>query len=191
MIFNCCVLPVFSTHFLIERNYEFIIYVGVILFFLTVIIITNRKVYYPNTVLWALTLWAVMHMAGGSLYIGQTKLYEIMILPLSQTYPVFRYDQLVHIIGFAAATLTLFYVLKPLLRPELKTWTAVSIIVFTAGLGIGALNEIIEFVTSCIVPESGVGGYLNTSLDLVADLIGALLALVIIRIVHKVGPAGK
>ncbi len=191
MIFNCCALLVFSAHFLIKINYEFIIYIGVILFFLTVIIISNRKVCYPNTVLWLLTLWAVLHMAGGSLYLNNVKLYEMMILPLSQTYPVLRYDQLVHIIGFGAATLTLFYILKPLLQPELKTWTAVSIIVFAAGLGIGALNEIIEFVTSCIVPESGVGGYLNTSLDLVADFIGALLALIIIRIRHRAGPAGK
>ncbi len=191
MIFNCCALFLFSAHFLIERNYEFIIYVGVILFFVMVVIITNGKVRYPNAVLWGLTLWAVLHMAGGSLYINNVKLYEMMILPLSQTYPVLRYDQLVHITGFGAATLTLFYILKPLLRPELKTWTAVSVIVFAAGLGVGALNEIIEFVTSCIVPESGVGGYLNSSLDLVADFIGALLALIIIRIGHKAGPAGK
>jgi len=191
LIVTLLALVLFGSFFLIKRNYEFVIYVGVIIFFVTVIIITNRKVHYPNAVLWGLSLWAVLHMAGGSIHINRIKLYEMMILPLSKNYPVIRYDQLVHVIGFGAATLTLFYILKPLLRPELKTWTAVSVIVFAAGLGAAALNEIIEFVTSCIVPESGVGGYLNSSLDLVADFIGALLALIIIRIGHKAGPAGK
>ncbi|MFA5553809.1 MAG: hypothetical protein WCZ89_04415 [Phycisphaerae bacterium] len=44
---------------------------------------------------------------------------------------------------------------------------------------------IAEFFTSLIVPESGVGGYINTSLDLVADLIGAILAMFVIRIFER------
>jgi len=50
-----------------------------------------------------------------------------------------------------------------------------------AGLGTGALNEIAEFVVSTMVPRSGVGGYINTALDLCADLVGAILALLYIR----------
>jgi len=111
---NLVALIIFGFGFISKKNYEFIIYVAVIIFFILLIIFTNKKIYYPNPVLWGLTLWAVMHMAGGSLYIGGTKLYEVMILPLSKNYPVFRYDQLVHIIGFGAATLAMFYVLKPL-----------------------------------------------------------------------------
>jgi len=181
---NLIALFLFSSHFIIRKNYEFIIYIGVIIFFLALILITNKKVYYPNAVLWGLTGWAIMHMAGGSIYLGQTKLYELMILPLSQKYPVFRYDQLVHIIGFGAATLTMFYVLKPLLRADINRPIALSIIVVLTGLGIGALNEIIEFITTCVIPETGVGGYVNTSLDLVADFFGAVLALCILRLKH-------
>ena len=51
-----------------------------------------------------------------------------------------------------------------------------------AGLGIGAFNEILEFIVSICVPESGIGGYVNTSLDLCADLVGAVLGYVIIRV---------
>ena len=123
-------------------------------------------------------------MAGGSVFIKEVKLYEIILLPLSATIPIFRYDQLVHIIGFATATATMFYILKPLLRPQLKGFWALSIIIIFAGLGVGAFNEILEFVTSLIVPESGVGGYLNTSLDLVSNLIGAVLAMFIIRLTN-------
>jgi hypothetical protein len=42
-----------------------------------------------------------------------------------------------------------------------------------AGLGFGALNEVVEFFVTLMVPESNVGGYVNTGWDLVANLIGA------------------
>ena len=182
LIVNLMALTVFGSLFLIRSNYEFVIYIGVIIFFLILIAVTNARVYYPNALLWALTTWAIMHMAGGAVYINNICLYKIILIPLSTNIPIFRYDQLVHIVGFGAATVAMFYVLKPLLRPELDRFAVLSIIVVAAGLGIGALNEIVEFITSILVPESGVGGYLNTSLDLVSDLIGAVLAMVIIRI---------
>ncbi len=180
-----CALAVFSVHFVTRKNYEFIIYVGVIVFFLVVFIVTNPKVYYPNSVLWGLVLWAVMHMAGGSVRIRGALLYKIMIIQLSETYPIFRYDQLVHIIGFGVATISLFYLLKPLLRPNVRGWGALSIILVAAGLGVGTVNEIIEFIVSSIVPESNVGGYVNTSLDSISDLIGAVLAVGVIRLTNR------
>lgn len=182
---NLAALAVFAVLFFVRSNYEFVIYIGVIIFFLILIAATNHRVYYPNALLWALTIWAIMHMAGGAVYIKEVRLYEIILIPLSENVPIFRYDQLVHIVGFATATITMFYVLKPLLRPDLERFVALSIIVVAAGLGIGALNEIVEFITGVIVPESGVGGYLNTSLDLVADLIGAVLAMGIIRVSER------
>jgi putative membrane protein len=105
-----------------------------------------------------------------------------MLLPIvGDPYHIFKYDQFVHIVGFGTATLAMYYLLKPLLREDLKKWTALSIVVVMAGLGVGALNEIVEFAATVLVPETGVGGYINTSLDLVADLIGAIIALFYIR----------
>ena len=101
--------------------------------------------------------------------------------------PIFRYDQLVHIVGFGVATLVMHLLLKPHLRPGPTRWTALSIVIVMAGLGVGALNEIVEFAAVVLVPETGVGGYINTSLDLVADLIGALLALLYIRVRERRG----
>ena len=48
--------------------------------------------------------------------------------------------------------------------------------------GLGALNEIIEFIVTVFVPENNVGGYVNTALDLVFNLIGAVIAAVWIRL---------
>jgi len=179
---NLCAILSFGIYFIRNFNYEFIIYVGVITFFLLVIVFTNDKVNYPNYILWLLTLWFLMHMAGGSVRIKGILLYELILMPLSEAIPIFRYDQLVHIIGFGTATLVIYYLLRPLLRPDINGWWSLSIIIVSAGLGVGAFNEIVEFVVTIFVRETKVGGYMNTSLDLVSNFIGAIAALLFIRL---------
>jgi uncharacterized membrane protein YjdF len=172
----------FGLLFVSRKNYEFIMYVGVIVFFVVLIGATNARVNYPNGLLWGLAGWALLHLAGGGVTIGDGRLYDVMLIPLSATYPILRYDQVVHIFGFGVATLLMYRLLEPLLKPRPERWTALSIVIVMAGLGVGALNEIVEFGATVLAPETGVGGYLNTSLDLVADLVGALIAVVFIRI---------
>ena len=158
LVFNVIALIIFTIIFLSRKNYEFLIYVGVIIFFLALILLTNKKVDYPNVVLWGLTVWALLHMSGGGLFVGEKKLYELILIPIfGEPYNIFRYDQFVHIIGFGVATLAMFYVLKPILKNNLKKFVALSIIVVMAGLGVGALNEIIEFIAKLSLPETGVG----------------------------------
>jgi len=174
-------LILFVFIFLKRQNYEFLIYVGVIIFFMFLILTTNRKVNYPNILLWGLLTWAFMHMAGGGLFFGGIKLYEIILIPIvGEPYNIFKYDQLVHAVGFGVATFLMWHLLQPFLKEKIKKWTAISIVVVMAGLGAGALNEILEFTATVITPETGVGGYENTALDLVANLIGAIIAMIII-----------
>ena len=45
-----------------------------------------------------------------------------------------------------------------------------------AGMGFGAFNEIVEFVATLTVPDTNVGGYINTGWDLVANMVGAIMA---------------
>lgn len=171
-------LLVFSVYYFVIKNYEFIMYIFVIVFFLVLILFTNNKVNYSNTSLWGLTIWGTLHMAGGGIPVKGDVLYKLILIPITES--IFRYDQFVHIIGFGVATLIMFELLKPKLKP-IKYWTAISIVVVMAGLGIGAVNEIIEYVATLLAPETGVGGYDNTLLDLISDLIGALFALFVIR----------
>jgi len=177
-------VSLFAFFYISRKNYEFVLYVGVIIFFFIVILFSNKKLNYSNTSLWGLVLWAFLHMAGGSVQVNGVRLYELILIPISSTYNIFRYDQFVHIIGFGIATLVLYEVLKPLLKLPIKRKWAFSIIILMAGLGVGALNEIVEFTATIIVPQTGVGGFINTMLDLVSDLIGAILALFFILIKH-------
>lgn len=191
LVVNLCAIFSFGIYFIRNFNYEFAIYVGVIAFFLAVFIFINDKVYFPNYVLWFLTLWALMHMAGGSVHIKGTVLYKLILVPLSNTIPIFRYDQLVHIIGFGTATVAMYYLLRPLLRPDINGWWSLSIVVISTGLGVGAFNEIVEFLITVFVQETKVGGYLNTSLDLVSNFVGSIAALLFIRLTAAAPPVSR
>ena len=179
---NIISVIIFATISLKGRNYEFVIYTGVIIFFIIVITATYFKVPYSDACLFGLTVWAILHMAGGTLYIDGTKLYRLMLLPLSEKYPVLRFDQAVHIWGFGIATITMYCLLRPLLKENLNRFLALSIVLIMTGVGLGAFNEIVEFIITQIVAETGVGGYMNTMLDLTANLIGAILGMLYIRL---------
>ncbi len=181
LVINVGLLLAFGTVFLLKKNYEFVIYVGVIVVCLALVCVSFFRVRYSYATLLGLTIWSLLHMAGGGVYINGIRLYEIILIPLSQTYPILRYDQVVHIFGFAAATLTMFDLLRPLLKENLQHFVALSIVVIMAGLGVGAFNEIVEALVAATVPSSGVGGYVNTALDLISDLLGAILAMVFIK----------
>lgn len=185
LIVHSIALIIFTVIFLSRKNYEFLVYVGVILTAMFLIFYTNNRVDYPNSLLWGLTLWSVMHMSGGGLFIGGKKLYGIIILNIvGEPYNIFRYDQLAHIIGFGVATLLMYTIIKPILKDGHR-WAALSIVIVMAGLGVGAVNEIIEFTMTVVAPESGVGGYINNALDLIANLIGALIAMIFIYLSEK------
>lgn len=181
LLLNSALICGFGLVYLARRNYEFIIYVGVIVFFVLLIVATRRKVNYTTGALVALTVWAALHLAGGAIPVGDGRLYEVMLIRLSSRLPVFRYDQFVHIWGFGAATVVMYCLLSRSLARNGVGPVALSVVLAMAGLGVGAFNEIVEFLVSSAVPESGVGGYINTSLDLCADLMGACLGVVYVQ----------
>jgi putative membrane protein len=53
------------------------------------------------------------------------------------------------------------------------------------GSGLGAINEVLEFLAVVSVPDTNVGGYENTALDLVCNLLGALLAVIFLAFRRK------
>ena len=65
-----------------------------------------------------------------------------------------------------------------MLKKHMKKGQDNALIVFTilAAIGVGLLNEVIEFAM-VVFADAGeaVGGYYNTALDLVFNLIGAIL----------------
>jgi hypothetical protein len=181
-VINAVYLAGFAWRFLAQQNFEFVIYVGVVVAALVWIGLTLKRVTYSLSTLIGLTVWGLMHMAGGGVPVGAGRLYDVMLLPLSQSLPILRYDQVVHLWGFGVCTLLCYDLLMPQLNNRGRVPFSLGLVLVMAGLGFGAFNEILEFLVMCAVPKAGVGGYTNTSLDLCSNLIGALLASIWIRV---------
>jgi len=183
LIFTLIYLVISLFVFAGRANYEFLMYIGIIVLLFAIILLTSEKIAYPNFILWGMSIWGLLHMLGGGILINGSVLYSKILIPfIGQPYNILRYDQAIHILGFGIATLMIFVLLKPFLKFPIKKWTSISIITIMAGFGVGALNEMIEFTATVIMPQTGVGGFINTSLDLVSDFIGAILAMIYIKI---------
>ncbi len=123
--------------------------------------------------LWGMALWGFGHMAGGIVPLdGDRTLYNA-VLPVE----LFHFDRLVHAFGFGFATLLCGKVLMRWL-PEPRLGPGPAVLVVLAGLGVGALKEIVEFAATLMLPDTNVGGYVNTGWDLVFDLAGGVVAAV-------------
>lgn len=184
--FNAVYIFGFAAYYIYVQDYEFLWYVAVLLFLFALIGATLHRSKFTNAILWGLSVWGLLHMAGGGVQVGDGVLYALKLIPIVGTGEAFvlKFDQLVHFYGFAVATVVAHHLLAPQLKPR-ATRSVVYAVVFAAGLGLGALNEIVEFMAVLAFPETGVGGYYNTTLDLVFNGLGALTAVWYIHMKQK------
>ncbi len=167
-----------------RANYEFLIYIGAILIIVPVIVATHVKVRLSTGVLWGLSVWGFLHMCGGLMPVPEgwpihgdkAVLYSLWLIP-----SIFKYDHLVHAFGFGVTAWVCWQGLRAMLGGQAEPSWGRLFIVWAAGQGFGALNEVIEFAAVLAVPETNVGGYRNTGWDLVANLGGCTLAVLLIR----------
>lgn len=174
---NAAYILGFGAYYLLQENYEFLWYVAVMVFFFAVLVLTIKRVQLPLSILWGLSLWGLLHMAGGGVRIGDDVLYAYVVLPLIEQGELLliKYDQLVHAFGFGVTTLVVHHLMGRYVEPMRRGFVYFLLIVM-AGTGFGVLNEIVEFTAVLAFSETGVGGYYNTALDLVFNTLGAVLA---------------
>ncbi len=137
---------------------------------------------FSTGLLWCLSIWGLLHMAGGLLPLPEglpfngdkAVLYSLWLIP-----EYLKYDQVLHAYGFGISTWLCWQALSPLLRIPRPT-LGVLILCVLGGMGLGALNEVFEFIAVLLIPDTNVGGYMNTGWDLIANMIGSITAAVII-----------
>ncbi|MGI9516150.1 MAG: hypothetical protein ACR2NP_03815 [Pirellulaceae bacterium] len=176
-------------------NPEFVYYIVVMLVLIAGVLWMHSKVQLPMAALWALSVWGLAHMAGGLMPIPQSwpssgngnVLYNLWLLP-----GALKYDQLVHMYGFGIVTWICWVALSrtadthsDLGQPK----TGLLVLCVAAGMGFGALNEVVEFFATLLMPETNVGGYQNTGWDLVANMAGCVIAAIVICVVDRDSPA--
>ena len=176
-------LAVFTAWFFSIGNFEFIIYIVTMLVLLALIGSTLRVGEYPAPMLWALAIWGLLHCAGGGVPVGAKVLYATQLIPIvgngDTEMTLLKYDQIVHALGFGITAWVLWHVLTRHYPDTRHTWTAYAFPLL-ASTGLGATNEIIEFSAVVAVQDTGVGGYVNTALDLCFNAAGAVIAMLIV-----------
>ena len=181
-------LALFSAWFFSIGNAEFAIYIVTMLALMALLSATLRVGEYPARMLWALALWGLLHCAGGGVPVGDKVLYATQILPIlgdgSTEMTLLKYDQIVHALGFGITAWVLWHVLTRHYPDTRNTWTAYTFPALAA-MGLGAVNEIIEFSAVVIVQDTGVGGYINTALDLCFNGLGAVIAVLVIAATQR------
>jgi uncharacterized membrane protein YjdF len=191
-IFTAAYLLLATPFALRQQNTEFLFYIGVVLLLSLLVVALHRRVRLSAGVLWALSLWGLLHMLGGLVRLPESwptennsgVLYSLWLIP-----GVLKYDNPVHAFGFAVATQVCWECLRTV--PGIRPSFGILALCALAGMGLGSLNEIVEFAATLLIPNTNVGGYVNTGWDLVANALGALTTTLLIRIREKDRPAGQ
>jgi uncharacterized membrane protein YjdF len=176
-----------ALYFTREGNGEFFWYIGTMLVIVAFVVATIGKSSLPTWLLSLLSLWGLLHFLGGGLPVGNGVLYSYVVFPiwLDGDFTVLRYDQVVHFYGFGLVALVIYDLLR---RSTTLHNNWMGALAFFTAMGFGALNELIEFLAVLSVPETGVGGYYNTGLDIVANALGEICAAFIAPYLFKERP---
>ena len=132
------------------------------------VIYVDGRIPFSTNVLVLLSVVGFCHMAGGNLYIADVVLYEQIWLGFV------RYDHLIHAFGLGAAGLAVWEATRPMLPGDGGMRTAL-VVILGANM-IGVCIEIGEYLASLTPAPVRVGGYANNMQDLIANLLGALVA---------------
>lgn len=181
-LFNAVYIIAFAFYYISIKNYEFLWYIAVAVFFVLLIGLTLHKSNFDYIILWGLSIWLLLHMAGGGIRVGGNVLYALQLIPIYQSGEIFilKFDQFVHFFGFGVTTLVAYHLLKPYLNNK-TNYKVIYVLLVAISMGAGALNEIVEFMAVLAFPNTGVGGYYNTALDLVFNTFGAIFGVVLIH----------
>lgn len=175
-----------GAHFAADLNFEFIIYVALIVVILAVVFVTASRTKFPLWMLWLLSIWGLLHVLGGAIQAGDGALFAYRIYPfldLGEEFYILKYDQAVHFYLYGLVAVMAYHLLANRLDQKQNS-TLIFLFAVAASLGVSGLNEIMEFLISLNM-QNGVGGYENTMLDMCFNFAGALIAILIYFNVSK------
>jgi hypothetical protein len=137
---------------------------------LATLVVAFRTRALPAPVAIAAAASAVVHLAGGLVQVGDGVLYNTSPGP-----ELLRYDHAGHALGTFVGAQLVWELLVRDVHAVARRGPLVAVTVLAA-LGLGALNEAIEFVTTLTHGGSHVGGYTNTGWDLVTNTFAGVVA---------------
>ncbi len=160
---------------LILQNYEFLLYAVTVIILIIILYQTDQYFKFNKLGLWLFNIWLVLHILGGLASYDGVRFYDLILLDLvGEPYYILKYDQFVHFYCYIVIAMLMWSVIHSIVKQNISN-TVACIITILAASSLGALNEIIEFLAFIMLGTEGVGGYVNTAIDLVANLLGAIV----------------
>jgi putative membrane protein len=174
---NIAIVIGFGWYFLQQQNYEFVAYAGTIALVTAVLFGTLRWTGFSTGIIAGVTVWGILHMMGGSVMTPDGVLYAYRIYPFFDgggEFYILKMDQVIHAYLYGVVGVMFLHLLRE--RVGITTHTAlIAGVAIFASAGFSTINEIIEFLAAVNLPETGVGGYHNTVLDMIFNLAGATI----------------
>lgn len=130
----------------------------------------DRTAHFSGPVAWALSLSGLAHLVGGLLpspQPGAAVFYETWLVP-----SVLKYDQVVHAGVSAVLTVAAWQLVGAWIDEDRCSHAARAGLAAFVALGLGALNEAVEFLSALRFDDAFVGGFANTGWDLVFNAFG-------------------
>jgi uncharacterized membrane protein YjdF len=137
-------------------------------------IVWLRRVAVPGLLAAGLAAAAIVTLAGGLVNVGRNVLYNASAGPYSTTLGThfLQYDHFAHAyVSFVAVFACWVMLAAPHAGADQRG--ELLLVTLCAALGMGALNEMAEFLATLTHHGAHAGGYWNTGWDLVCNAIGA------------------
>ncbi|MCE2526938.1 MAG: hypothetical protein J4G00_05330 [Actinomycetia bacterium] len=132
-----------------------------------ILMYVDGRVRFSTHVLVFLCISGFCHMAGGNLVFEDLFLYE-------QSWGGIGYDHLVHVIGLGTAGLAVWEATTWILHA--RSGKEAALVAFLGANAVGAVIEIGEYLATLVLSVASVGDYANNMQDLIANMVGGLLA---------------
>ncbi len=177
---NILIVVGFSWYYLQALNYEFLAYAGTITVVTAVLFGTLKWTRFSTGIIFGVTIWGLLHMMGGSVMTADGVLYAYRIFPFFDgggDFYILKMDQIIHAFLYGVIGLMFYHLLREIVGIKTHVALIAGIAIFAAA-GFSIINEIVEFLAAVNLPETGVGGYENTVLDMIFNLSGAALAVI-------------
>lgn len=144
--------------------------------------LADRVAHFSRAMVAVLTSVAIVHLVGGLMTpVGNAPtFYETWLID-----GVLKFDQVAHMYGTAVLTIASAQIVLGLFGREHRGRVAVSFVAALMACGMGAVNELIEFLFGLSNNNLHAGGLENTGWDLAFNLAGAVIAgVVLVLLAH-------
>jgi uncharacterized membrane protein YjdF len=156
-------------------------YLQVVAVLVVLTALADRAARFSRATVAALTSVAVLHLVGGLMTpVGNAPtFYETWLVD-----GLLKFDQVVHAYGTAVLTVACAHLVIALLGNAVRRGAGLAFVGGLMACGLGALNELVEFLFGLNNPHLHAGGMENTGWDLAFNLLGAVIGGVLLVSSH-------